>query len=177
MTMQPMVFMIVLGLGTGIQILVSKYQGMKRPNLSIRVVKSACKLGYLYAGIVGICFFCFPQFFIDLFIAPHSANAALIAQKAIPLIRLVSCFVIGDATYLIFGEALRGAGDTRFYMWIMIVCAWGILIPGTWVLVYKMDSGIFAVWSWLTFYAWLTAIFMFVRFIQGKWKKLYITGK
>ena len=176
MSIQPMVFMVILGLGMGIQILISKYQGMKRPDLSIKVVKSACKLGYIYAGIVGFFLFCFPQFFIELFITPGSADAALLTAKALPLVRLISFFVIGDATYLIFGEALRGAGDTRFYMFVMLGCAWGLLIPGTWVLVYKIHSDVFSVWSWLTFYAWLTAVWMLWRFLQGKWKQIYITG-
>ena len=177
MSMQPIVFMAILGLGAGIQILVSKYQGMKRPDLSMRVVKSACKLGYTYAVLVGAIFFCFPEFFIHLFIASGSQDAAVITAKALPLVRLISFFVIGDATYLIFGEALRGAGDTRFYMLVMLFCAWGLLIPGTWVLVYRLHSCVFTVWSWLTFYAWLTALFMLVRFLRGKWKEILVTGK
>ncbi len=175
MSMQPVVFMVVLGMGFGIQILVSKYQGMDRPDLCVQVVKSACKLGYVYAGVVSFLFFFFPQFFIGLFIMPGSADAALITAKAVPLVRLVSFFVLGDATYLIFGDTLRGAGDTRFYMRVMIGCALGLLIPGTWILVYKTHSSIFAVWGWLTFYAWLTALFMLVRFLDGKWKKIRVT--
>ena len=177
MSMQPVVFLIIVGLGRGIQILVSRYQGMNRTDLSVRVVKSACKMGYIYAGTVALLFFCFPQFFIGLFIMPGSADAALITAKTIPLVRLVSFFVLGDATYLIFGAILRGAGDTRFYMRAMLGCAWGLLIPGTWLLVYHMHSNIFATWSWLTLYAWATAIFMLVRFLRGKWKKILITGE
>ncbi len=176
MSMQPVVFMVILGLGTGIQILVSKYQGLRRTDLSVSVVKSACKLGYTYAGLVALLYFCFPQFFVGLFITPGSTDAALITAKALPLIKLVSFFVLGDATYLIFGESIRGAGDTRFYMFVMLFCAWGLLIPGTWLLVYKMHASIFTVWSWLTFYAWLTAVFMLVRFLRGKWKKILVTG-
>lgn len=176
MSMQPVVFMVILGLGMGIQILVSKYQGLNRPDVSVRVVKNACKLGYTYAVAVGLLFFCFPQFFIGLFVAPGSADAALLTAKAVPLVRLISFFVVGDATYLIFGEALRGAGDTRFYMLVMLGCAWGLLIPGTWILVYKMHGGVFAVWSWLTFYAWLTAVLLLIRFLGGKWKAIRVTG-
>ncbi|MBO7237991.1 MAG: MATE family efflux transporter [Elusimicrobiaceae bacterium] len=175
MSMQPVVFMVILGLGMGIQILISRYQGINRADLSLRVVKSACKLGYAYAGVVAAAFFCFPEFFIHLFITPGSPDSALITAKALPLVRLVSFFVLGDATYLIFGEALRGAGDTHFYMRVMIFCAWGLLTPGTWMLVYQMHSSIFAVWSWLTLYAWVTALFMLVRFLQGKWKKIRVT--
>lgn len=176
MSMQPVVFTIILGLGIGIQILVSKYQGLKRPDLSVQVVKNACKIGYAYAVSVGIVFFALTPFFVGLFIPPSSENAALIAAKTYPLMRLMSFFVVGDATYLIFGEALRGAGDTKFYMTVMITCAWGLLIPGTWLIVYKWHLSVFWVWSWLTFYAWLTAVLMLWRFWQGKWKTIEITG-
>ncbi|MBR3632573.1 MAG: MATE family efflux transporter [Elusimicrobiaceae bacterium] len=177
MSLQPVVFMVILGLGIGIQILVSKYQGLNKPELSIQVVKNACKIGYSYAATVGLLFFCFSSFFVGLFITPQSSNAAEIVAKALPLMKLISAFVLMDATYLIFAEALRGAGDTRFYMLVMLTCAWGLLIPGTWVLVYVWHSSVFAVWSWLTFYAGLTAILMLARFLQGKWKHIRITGQ
>ncbi len=175
MSMQPMVFMVVLGLGIGIQILVSKYQGLKRPDLSVRVVKNACKIGYAYAISVGLIFFCLTPFFVGLFIPADSVNAAEIAAKTYPLMRLMSFFVVGDATYLIFGEALRGAGDTKFYMTVMLTCAWGLLIPGTWLIVYVWKLSVVWVWGWLTFYAWLTALLMAWRFWQGKWKTIEIT--
>ena len=176
MSMQPMVFTVILGLGIGIQILVSKYQGLKRSDLSIKVVKNACKIGYAYAGTVSVCFFCFAPLFIGLFIPPSSPDAAAITAKTYPLMKLVSCFVLFDATYLIFGEAIRGAGDTKFYMYVMLFCAWGLLIPGTWLIVYRLKMSVFWVWSWLTFYAALTAVFMLWRFLSGRWKRFNVTG-
>lgn len=176
MSMQPMVFTVILGLGIGIQILVSKYQGLKRPDLTIKVIKNACKIGYTYAGAVSLAFFFCSSFFVWLFIPPSSPDAALISAKTYPLIKLVSAFVLFDATYLIFGEAIRGAGDTKFYMYVMIFCAWGLLIPGTWLIVYKLQMSVFWVWSWLTFYAALTAVFMLARFLSGRWKRFNVTG-
>lgn len=176
MSMQPVVFMVLLGLGIGIQILVSKYQGLNRPDLSVRVIKNACKIGYAYAGAVGVAFFFFAPLFVGLFIPASSADAAAISAKTYPLMKLVSFFVLFDATYLIFGEAIRGAGDTKFYMMVMLICAWGLLIPGTWLLVYKLHGGVFVVWSWLTFYAALTAVLMLWRFMSGKWKNIRVTG-
>ena len=177
MSLQPVVFTVILGLGIGIQILVSKYQGLNRPDLSVRVVKNACKLGYTYAGAVSLSFFFLAPFFVGLFIPASSPDAALIAEKTYPLMKLVSCFVLFDATYLIFGEAIRGAGDTKFYMFVMIFCAWFLLIPGTWLIVYKWHGSVFAVWSWLTFYAALTAVFMVWRFWLGKWKTIRVTAQ
>lgn len=176
MSMQPVVFTVILGLGIGIQILVSKYQGLKRPDLSVRVVKNACKIGYTYAFGIGLLFFFAAPLFVNLFIPPSSADAAAIAAKTYPLIKLVSFFVIFDATYLIFGESIRGAGDTKFYMYVMLFCAWGMLIPGTWYIVYKLRLSVFWVWSWLTFYAGVTAVLMLWRFFRGKWKKIVVTA-
>ncbi len=176
MSMQPVVFMVILGLGAGIQILVSKYQGVRRPDQSVQVVKNACKLGYAYAGgIAGLFFFGAPLF-IHLFIPAGAADSAALAARTWPLIKLVSFFVLSDATYLIFGAALRGVGDTKFFMRVMIGCAWLLLIPGTWMLVYRLHASVTWVWGWLTFYAWLTAVFMVVRFARGKWKNIRVTA-
>ena len=176
MSMQPVVFTVILGLGVGIQILVSKYQGLNRPNVSVQVVKNACKLGYAYAGGIALLFFFGAPLFLHLFIPAGTENGAQLAATTWPLMKLVSIFVLGDATYLIFGAALRGAGDTHFFMKIMVGCAWLFLIPGTWVLVYKLHVPIVWVWGWLTFYAWLTAVLMVLRFARGKWKYIRVTG-
>jgi len=176
MSMQPVVFMVILGLGSGIQILVSKYQGLKRPDLSVKVVKNACVIGYAYAGSIALLFFFGTSLFLHLFIPAGTPGAAELAAKTAPLIKLVSLFVLCDATYLIFGEAIRGAGDTKYYMYVMIFCAWVLLIPGTWWLVYRLNASVAHVWGWLTFYAGLTAVFMLVRFLRGAWKKIEVTS-
>ncbi len=176
MSMQPVVFTVILGLGIGIQILVSKYQGINRSDLAVRVVKNACKLGYAYAAAVGFLFFFATEPLVSLFVPPTSADAAVIAAKTYPLMKLVSFFVLFDATYLIFGEAIRGAGDTKFFMKVMLFCAWGLLIPGAWVIIYKVHGSVFMVWSWLTFYAALTAVIMLWRFAKGEWKKIKVTN-
>ena len=176
MSMQPVVFMVLIGMGSGIQILVSKYQGLRRADQSVQVVKNACKLGYAYAGGVALLFFFGAPLFIHLFIPVNTESGVVLAAKTWPLIKLVSFFVLGDATYLIFGSAIRGVGDTKFFMRVMVGCAWMILIPGTWLLVYKLHVSVVWVWSWLTFYAWLTAVLMVYRFWRGKWETLHITS-
>ena len=176
MSMQPVVFMVIIGLGAGIQILVSKYQGLKRPDVSVQVVKNACTLGYAYAGSIALLFFFGAPLFLHLFIPAGTANGAQLAATTWPLMKWVSIFVLGDATYLIFGATLRGAGDTKFFMKVMMACAWLLLIPGTWFLVYKFHAPIALVWGWLTFYAWLTAVFMVIRFARGKWKNIRVTS-
>lgn len=176
MSMQPVVFMVLIGMGSGIQILVSKYQGLCRADQSVQVVKNACKLGYAYAGGIALLFFFGSPLFIHLFIPAGTEHSVALAAKTWPLIKLVSLFVLCDATYLIFGAVLRGAGDTKYYMRVMAGCAWLLLVPGTWLLVYKWHTSVVMVWSWLTFYAGLTAVFMVYRFWRGNWKTIQVTS-
>ena len=133
-------------------------------------------LGALYGMLLGGVAFFAAVPLVALFVPPNSPDAAAIAAKTYPLMKLVSAFVLFDATYLIFGEAIRGAGDTKFFMKVMLFCAWGLLIPGTWIIIYKLHGSVFMVWSWLTFYAALTAVIMLWRFAKGEWKKIKVTN-
>jgi len=83
-------------------------------------------------------------------------------------------FTWGDLTYLCFGDAIRGAGDTKFHMKAMVFCSL-LLILGSWFIVGILGKGIVAAWSWITFYSWLTGIFMGWRFFSGKWRNIDIT--
>ena len=176
LTMQMLSYMPLLGLGVGVQVLTGKYMGMGKQGQVYRVVKNACKMGYSYVAVLGILFFAAPHLLINLFLGSGGAEAAEITRLALPLMKIVAVFIIGDCTYLIFGDAIRGAGDTKTHMIIMFVSAWLIMIPGAYYLVYVLQKGIFTVWAWLTFYSYLTAVLMLARFLQAKWRKIDITA-
>lgn len=176
LAMQSLVFMPILGLGLAVQVVVGKYMGKKKPQEAVKVVKNACKMGYVYAAVLGLLFFFVPDFFLNLFMPGSDAASMQVKELAKPLLNIISLFVIGDCTYLVFGDAIRGAGDTKFHMMVMILCAWLLLLPGTYFIVYKLQLNVTWVWLWLTFYAWLTAVIMMTRFLRGKWKKIDITA-
>jgi MATE family multidrug resistance protein len=88
---------------------------------------------------------------------------------------MLCCFTWGDLTYLIFGDAIRGAGDTKFHMKAMIVCAI-ILIIGSWLIIEICGGGITAAWLWITFYAWATGAVMTWRFLSRRWMGIDITA-
>ncbi|MDR0291747.1 MAG: MATE family efflux transporter [Elusimicrobium sp.] len=176
LTMQMMSFMPLLGLSVGVQILTGRYMGMKKREEVYGVVKNACKLGFSYAGALAFMFVVIPGFFIGLFLESGAPLSSEITRLALPLMKIVALFIIGDCTYLMFGEAIRGAGDTKAHMIIMFVSAWIIMIPGTYYIVYILKKDIIAVWLWFTFYSFLTAALMLVRFFQGRWRKIDITA-
>ncbi|MGB2578898.1 MATE family multidrug resistance protein [Elusimicrobium simillimum] len=177
MSMQSLSFMPILGLGLGVQVVVGRYMGMKRPDQVVEVVKNASKMGFVYAGVLGLLFFFIPRFFIGFFLPENAQNAEQITRLAMPLMNIVSMFVLFDCTYLIFGDAIRGAGDTKFHMIVMALCGWVLLVPGTYYIVYVLKKEVLTVWLWLTFYALITAIIMLARFLRGRWRRIDITAK
>jgi len=176
MSMQSLSFMPILGLGLGVQILTGRYMGMRRQDQVSKIVKNACKIGFAYAGVLSALFFFAPEFFTGLFLGAGAPYGPEITRLAAPLIKIVAFFILADCVYLLFGDAIRGAGDTKAHMIIMIFCAWVVMAPGAYYIIYVLKKGLVAVWLWLTFYAALTAVLMLGRFLQGKWRKIDITA-
>ncbi|ACC98050.1 Na+-driven multidrug efflux pump [Elusimicrobium minutum Pei191] len=176
-SMQTLSFMPILGLGLGVQIVVGRYMGMKKPDKVVEVVKNACKMGLAYAGTLAALFILVPNIFIGLFLQTGAEGTAEITKLALPLIKIVSFFVFADCIYLIFGDTLRGAGDTKFHMVAMLASGWLILVPGTYIFVYILKKDVLFIWGWLTFYAVVTAVLMTVRFFMGRWRTIDITAK
>ncbi|WP_428898095.1 multidrug resistance protein [Parelusimicrobium proximum] len=176
MSMQSLSFMPILGLGMAVQVLVGQYIGKNRKDQVGVIVKSACKIGFAYAVVLSVLFFFVPKLFIGIFLPEGAENALEITRLAMPLMNIISIFILGDCAYLIFGDAIRGAGDTKFHMFVMLTCAWGLLVPGTYVIVYVLHAPVFWVWMWLAFYAWITAVFMTFRYMSGHWRKINITA-
>jgi putative MATE family efflux protein len=80
----------------------------------------------------------------------------------------------GFAATLIFGGALRGAGDTLVVMCLTlstIICIrfLGVIVIGLW-----LKWGLVAIWVVLATELFLRGILVFARFMQGGWKRIEV---
>lgn len=66
---------------------------------------------------------------------------------------------------------MKGAGDTRFVMFYMIMGGWLCLVPGALFLLLR-GKGIIELWCWLTFYICLLAGGFWWRWHKGRWKSI-----
>ena len=175
MTLQSIVFMPLMGLAIATQILMGQYVGRKQPDFGVKATKTALKTGAFYVICITAAFYFFPHFFTGFFEGNViTEDMRLIQKQTVPLLHLLCIFTWGDLTYLCFGDAIRGAGDTKFHMKAMTVCGI-LLVLGSWLIVGVFGGGIIAAWSWITTYAWLTGIIMGWRFFSGKWRNIDIT--
>ena len=167
-------FMPVIGLGMANLTLVGRYIGQKRPEISIKVTRNAVKAALAYVLAIGFLFFAFPGFFVNIFGRPDSAEFAPILAASRPVMKLLAFFILFDAMGIIFVDALRGAGDTRFQMIAGSALAWLLFVPGIYYLVNISHSGLMAVWGWALVYVMLLAAVFGLRFNAGRWRAINI---
>lgn len=167
-------FMPVIGLGIANLTLVGKYIGMKKPDVSVRVSYNAAKLAGLYALGLGVLFVTVPGPFVNIFGAGNSAEYAEILAKTRPVMNVLAVFVFFDAIGMIFADALRGAGDTRFQMLGASAAAWLLFVPGVWYITHRAGGELIHAWAWGGFYVFLLAVFFTLRFRSGLWRKIDI---
>jgi MATE family multidrug resistance protein len=77
-----------------------------------------------------------------------------------------------DSGNLVLSGALKGAGDTRFVMIYSLVMAWGVLVPGQFLIVIVWEAGVIIAWAWTAFYIALLAIGFYCRFRAGHWRDI-----
>ena len=174
MTLQTLEFFPLMGLTIAGQILMAQYRGANKTELGIKALYNVFKLSLMYEAALFFCFFTFPEIILGAFIGVQTAQTQAIYAGALMLIPFLFVFTLGDTVYLTFGDGLRGAGDTKFQMKLMICCA-TMLMLGSYIIVEVYHGGLNALWTWMCIYGVGTGVLMMFRFWSGKWRKIDIT--
>ncbi len=167
-------FMPVVGLGLAALTLVGKYIGMKKHDVAERVAYTAAKAAGVYSLALGLLFVSVPGLFINIFGSGNSAEYAEILAATRPLMKVLSVFIFFDALGMIFADALRGAGDTRFQMLGTSAAAWLLFVPGVWYITHRAGGELIHAWAWGGFYVFLLAVLFTLRFRSGLWRRIDI---
>ena len=150
--------------------LVSQYLGKKDPDKATQVAYRSVFLAIVSMGLVGATFLIAPAKLISVF----SAEAAVITA-GVTILKLVALYQIIDAVGIVLGGVLNGAGDTTFTMWYRIIIAVFIFMPLEWLIIFRLDGGIFAAWLGALTYLTLLSVGYFLRFRHGYWKTIEVS--
>jgi len=168
-------FMPMIGFGTAISVVVGQKLGKNRPDLSEKGVYSGLHLTLLYFVAMALMYLLLPA----VFIWPFSAGAEPgsldeIEKMVVILLRFIALYSLFDALNITFSSGVKGAGDTRFVMLMMVgFSLFGLTLP-IYLALAVFGMGIYAAWTIITIYiAVLGLIFMF-RFLGGKWKSMRV---
>jgi len=162
-------FMIGVAIATATATLVGQSLGQKNPARAVRVTRAAAALGI---GIMACWGVGFALFGVQLASIMTSDPAAV--DLAARCLFITAFSQIGFAATLIFGGALRGAGDTLVVMLINIVSQLGLRLAGALVLVKVFHLGLAAVWVALAAELTIRGAAITARFVHGGWKHVKV---
>lgn len=168
-------FMPMLGFAFAVSTLVGQYLGAGRPDLAERSANSAFLMTFTYVGAFCVAYLAAPRLFVRFFGSRENPEEfERIGQTVVILLRFVAAYSIFDMLNVVYAHAIKGAGDTRFVMWVSVSLSWVILVVPTYLTCMVFKGGIRTAWSFMTAYVILLGIIFYLRFRGGKWKTMRV---
>ena len=166
-------FIPMLGLGAAASIMVGHGIGSRDIPFAIRSVKNARILIMTYMACMCILFEVYPEILASIFAPGESMNPAT-RQMATNFLRFAGVFCISDGFFILYGNAIRGAGDTKFSMYVMGFCGWFLFAIPCLVAFFVFRVGYYTLWCILVFYAFSSASIFYWRYRRGNWQHMQV---
>ncbi len=155
--------------GTAVATLVGQSMGAKKPDLAERYGWEAVKLGFYVAAIIGALVAAFPESVLHL-LTKHEP----VVVVARPLLRICGALLPFILTGITLTQALFGAGNTRFVMFVEFGLHFGVLVPLAYLFGVVLNGGVIGTWTGAFVYIVLLASIMAWKFASGTWKTIEI---
>jgi MATE family multidrug resistance protein len=155
-------FMVPLGVGTATAIRVGHAIGAGASGGARRAAAAGLLIGASFMSLTAALFIFAPRALASAY--TFDFDVVALASLLIPI---AGFFQVFDGLQVVAAGALRGAGDTRVPLVVNIVGFWGIGLPTSWVLGFKLGYG--PVGLWWGFVAGLGAVAIFLM-IRLAWK-------
>ncbi len=115
----------------------------------------------------------------DIFLRPFASQAdaqtfAEIRPIAVVALRFIAVFSLFDTVNVVFSAALKGAGDTRFIMFVVLLASLVMLVLPSYVALVLLGADIVVGWSILTIYIIVLSFAFLDRFLGGKWQSMRV---
>ena len=146
--------------------LVGQSLGAGNPEKAERSTYEALKMACLLVSIMGIVFLFWPETLMGF----YTSDSEVISLGSIYL-RIMAFCQIHQAFHFVLNGALRGAGDTRFGMWVTAIGNWTIRLTLTYYLINVAGTGVAGAWWAMATDGLFKGVASFVRFRSGRWKE------
>lgn len=168
-------FMPMIGSGIAVSVLVGQYLGQNRADLAERSVYSGFGLTFLYMASISVLYLTAPEIFIKPFALRSDPQAfKQLHDIIIVLLRFVAVYSIFDTMNIIFASGIKGAGDTKYVMYLIVVASLLVLIIPSYIAIVVLKKGVFAGWFIASSYVTILGFSFLVRFLGGKWKSMRV---
>ncbi|QDU25661.1 Multidrug resistance protein MdtK [Anatilimnocola aggregata] len=167
-------FVPIIGLGIGVATLVGQYLGDNNDRLAARATWTGLTFALGFSVVFAAAYWFVPDWFIYFHAqGADPAEFTRVRELTITLLRFVAIYCLFDATQIIFVSALKGAGDTRFVLYVAIVLSTLMIVLGK-IAEHYYHWGIFGWWYVMTGWIFAMAFVYLVRFLQGSWRTMRV---
>lgn len=172
-SINAIIFMPMIGIGISVSILVGQSIGAKDIAHAIRSVKSAIILSFIYMLVCGGVIVFFPDIVLTLFEREGDLAQVEVRRLAADFLKYIAVFLLFDAMFIVYNNAIKGAGDTRWAMNMGIVIAWATFaLPS--IGIYYAGGTVYQMWAVLVVYVIIAGLIFYLRYRGGKWQKMKV---
>lgn len=172
--LNSMAFIPMYGMGTGILTLVGRRIGEKRPDQAARTTWLGLKVSAVYMSACGVIYLFLPHLLLIPYVSKDPAAFAEVEPMVVVLLRFVTLYLFFDAMAIVFGSAIRGAGDSQFSLWWTFALSWLLMVLPTYLAIRLGQGGLYACWTAATVYITVLGIGFLWRFKAGKWREMSV---
>jgi len=162
-------FMSCWGISVAATTLVGRFLGEERPEQAAIAGRRCLLLAFGYTVACGLAFVLLAEPLVRIFTPVEE-----VVRLAAPLLLIAAAFQVFDGAHMVVYGALRGAGDTRFPMWVVVFASWGIGIPLVWFLAIHQERGVAGAWLGMVGMLVVQSVCMLWRFFSGPWQSMRV---
>ncbi len=163
----------IMGIGNTAAILVGQCVGAKDIPHAKRSVRNARNLMLIYMMLMVLLFTVFSQLVLQPFVRPGDAGQLEVMRLAKIMLYFIAAYLFGDGMALVYSNAIRGAGDTKFMMWLTLCMGWGAFAIPCFTF-WKLGLSVWWLWGCLSVYVMLFGTLCYLRYRGGKWTKMQV---
>lgn len=175
--LNTLAFVPMIGLGTAVSTLVGQRIGEGRPEIAVRTTWTAFFVSAIYMLTFAAIYTLLPDLILkpyETFSKTSDIDFPALRTLVIELLRFVAVYCFFDAMGIVFGFAIRGAGDTKFALVFSCVSAWTLMVMPTAVSLIWYGGSLRASWWFCTIYILVLGIGFLARFQAGHWKSMKV---
>ena len=135
-------------------------------------VLSSVSLGAIYICVMIALLMIFPHQVLKIFESSHDMAPELV-EISIRSLRYICAYLGFSMMTLVYSGAIKGAGDTRFSMFMGVGMSWGLLVIPTY-LARRFDASIWTMWTLLVIYVIITGLAYLLRYRLGAWQQMRV---
>lgn len=163
----------IMGIGMTASILVGQCIGANDIPHAKKSVRSARTIMLIYMTIMMVIFAGFPDVVLSPFVRAGDAAQVEVMRLARIMLIFVAAYLFGDGLVLVYSNAVRGAGDTKYIMYLTTIMAWGFFaIPC--LIMRWAGCSVWWLWGTLSVYILLFGWLCYQRYRGGKWTKMKV---